>query len=274
MRAREGWGDLTGKTVKVAIMFALLLSGTAWAGDCGQFTPFGQPTLATARPITMLCRLGYASAADNERLVPDWVAWTLTPQHAMGCLPRVNPFRADPDLSAGHRATPGDYAKSGFDLGHLAPFDDFAWSQQAINESFYTGNMSPQRPGLNRQAWEEAEADTRAWAVSYGNMDIIDGPIWEPNPDTIGSDHVAVPIAFFKVVYSETKHQTVAIIMDNMTIPKGNLPMYVVSVSDVERAAGISIPLPADVDKAHVVLPWPADTSGYAKAKKAACAGK
>lgn len=29
--SREGWGDLTWKTIKVAIMFALLLSGTAWA---------------------------------------------------------------------------------------------------------------------------------------------------------------------------------------------------------------------------------------------------
>jgi endonuclease G len=223
----------------------------------------------------MLCRKAYIVAHDDQRLTYDWVAWALTPEHAMGCLARKNQFAADPDLPKDHRSTPADYLKSGYDQGHGFPDMDGTWDAEVQTQSFFMSNMAVQAGSLNRFGWEQLESDTRAWAVSgLGPMVIYDIPIWGASPNTIGIHHVAVPDAFGKVVYSPVKHQAVSVIMPNGPVAKSEVPMYLVSVSDVERAAGLSIPLPADTDKAHVVTLWPSDLSGYARAKKAACAVK
>lgn len=243
----------------------------ARAADCSSFTPWGEPQLFPARPITMLCRKAYLAAHDDERLVPAWVAWTLTPEHAMGCLPRKNQFRADPDLPAGHRARPIDYAKSGFDQGHLAPDADMAWDVDVMSESFLMSNMSPQRPQLNRWEWEQLEATTRAWTMTMGTLQIIDGPIYDTDSDTIGPDHVLVPNRFFKVIVAAERGQAIAFEMVNGTVRKGPLFPYVVSIAQVEHDAGITIPLPANIDIQHAAVPWGGEPAAFMRSKKAVC---
>lgn len=261
--------------MRLAII-ALLLAAPAWAGDlpaeCAQYVPYGVPVTQGHQHTTLACRTGYLSQVDGDTLQPDWVAWHLDAHRALGCVPRTNPFHYDDKLPAGFLATPKDYAKSGDDLGHMSGYEDNAVTPEMGRDSFdVPTNFSPQVGGLNRQAWEEAEQDTRAWAVQFGALDIADGPIFGQHPKTIGAHKIAVPDAYWKVVYSETKHQAVAIIMQNVPTAKGHLPMYVVSVTDAERASGVHISLPADVDRVHVVLPWSVDNAGFAKAKKAAC---
>ena len=41
-----------------------------------------------------------------------------------------------------------DYRGSGYDRGHLGPAAYMKWFAQAMSESFYMSNMSPQYPGL------------------------------------------------------------------------------------------------------------------------------
>jgi endonuclease G len=266
------------KSLIAAALFLLSSCTSAFAGDlptpCTDFVPFGAPTISGHPHTTLACRIGYLAQVNSDTLQPDWVAWRLTSERAIGgCIPRTNPFHADEQLPSGFYVNPGDYAKSHYDLGHMSGDRDNAVTPAMERDSYdVPTNFSPQVGGLNRQAWEEFEQDSRIWAFSYGDLDIIDGPIFGAAPATIGTHKVAVPDAFWKVVYSEMKHQAVAIIMKNEPTPKGHLPMYVVSIADVERAAGISIALPADVDRVHVVLPWDADAPAYTKAKKAACA--
>jgi endonuclease G len=241
--------------------------------DCAAYVPFGAPATSGQHPTTLACRIGYLAQVDGDTLQPDWVAWTLTAERAIGCTARTNPFHYDDKLPSGFMATPGDYAKSGYDLGHMSGYEDNAVSPAMGRDSFdVPTNFSPQVGGLNRQAWEEAEQDSRVWALQFGVLDIADGPIFGPVPKTIGVHKIAVPVAYWKVVYSEAKHQAVTIIMQNVPTAKGHLPMYVVSVDDAEKASGVHVELPADVDRSHVVLPWPADNAGFTKAKKAACA--
>lgn len=240
---------------------------------CDQFTLYGRPTLAASRPVTLLCRKAYISAHDDQRLAYDWVAWTLTAAHAMGCGERHNQFHTDHNLAPGKRAVPDDYLKTGYDQGHGFPDMDGTWDVTAQYESFLMSNMAPQAPGLNRQGWEQLEADSRAWAVAgLGPLTIYDVPIWSDAPKTIGADHVAVPDAFAKVVYSPVNKHAVAVIMPNAPVAKGDVGMYLVAVDDVEREAGITLPLPAGTDTAHVVVLWPVDAGGYLKAKRQACA--
>jgi DNA/RNA endonuclease G (NUC1) len=188
-----------------------------------------------------------------------------------GCDARHDQFRTDHNLAPGKRAVPDDYDKTGWDQGHGFPDMSGTWAQY---ESFLVSNMAPPAPGLNRQGWEQQlEADTRAWAVSgLGPLVVFDVPVWSANPKTIGDHHVAVPDKFAKVIYSPVKKQAVAVIMPNSPVAKGAVGMYLVAVAHVERAAGITIPLPADTDEVDVATLWPVDGSGYAKTKKAACA--
>ena len=263
-----------GKRLAIAASLILsLISICAEAADCSQFIPFGEPALATARPITKLCRTAYLVAHDDQRLAYDWVAWTLTAEHSLGCEARHNQFHVDQDLLANRRASPADYAGTGYDQGHGFPDQDGTWDKRVQFESFAMSNMAPQAPGLNRMGWEQIEAESRAWAVQgFGPLTIYDIPIWSASPKTIGKDGVAVPDAFAKVIYSPVKHQAVAVLMPNAPVGKKDVDMYVVAVADVERQAGVSVPLPDDVDKNHVVIPWRSDLSAFARTKKATCA--
>lgn len=246
--------------------------GLAVDPACAAYVPYGIPTMADQHPSTLACRVGYLSQVNGKTLQPDWVAWKLTPARAMGCTARTNPFHADGKLPTGFYAAPGDYSKTGYDLGHLSPYDDNAVSPEMGHESFdVPTNFSPQLPKLNRWEWEQLEVDTRAWTQTVGDLIVIDGPIYSGAPATIGQHHIAVPNAFFKVVIGAGK--AVGFTMTNAAHPKGPVEPYVVAISDIEREAGITIPLPSGMDKAHVTLPWPADTAGFAKAKKAACKG-
>jgi endonuclease G len=240
---------------------------------CASFTPYGQPVLAAARPLTLLCRGAYLSAHDNDRKGYDWVAWTLTAEHAMGCDDRHNQFRVDHNLAPNMRASPSDYDNTGWDQGHGFPDMDGTWDKAVQTESFLMSNMSPQAPMLNRQGWEQFEADSRAYAVAgLGPLQITVVAIFSDHLKTIGKHHVAIPEAFAKVVYSPVKRQAVSILTPNAPVPKGEIGDYVVSVNDIELRAGITIPLPADTDKVHAIPLWPANLAGYTATKNQVCA--
>src|SRR6476646_7794042 len=51
-------------------------------------------------------------------------------------------------------ATDQDYAKSGFDQGHLANAEDFAFNCAKQKMSFVFYNALPQTPNLNRGVWK------------------------------------------------------------------------------------------------------------------------
>nr|WP_186464325.1 DNA/RNA non-specific endonuclease [Nitrospirillum amazonense] len=131
--------------------------------------------------LTPLCRRAYVVQHDDVKLVPDFVSWRLTVEHALGCLPRKNAFAPDPDLPPGHRAELADYKGPAgvYDRGHFAPNSDFEWDAQVQRESFYLSNMSPQASHLNQWEWEALEEATRAWALDRGPLIVMDGPIWK-----------------------------------------------------------------------------------------------
>lgn len=54
-----------------------------------------------------------------------------------------------------------DYAKTGYDKGHLVPAEDFAFSDSLQNLTFRFYNCVPQTPQLNRGKWKKYEAEAR-----------------------------------------------------------------------------------------------------------------
>lgn len=58
------------------------------------------------------------------------------------------------------------YNRSGYDKGHLAPAQDFAWDRDAMLATFDYVNCLPQAPALNRGAWKRLETQVRRWSQS------------------------------------------------------------------------------------------------------------
>jgi transposase len=70
-------------------------------------------------------------------------------------------FKMDALAPAEDQGRASDYARSGYDLGHMAPAEDFAWCKTLEHEKFSMANVEPQLPGLNRQGWERIEEIAR-----------------------------------------------------------------------------------------------------------------
>ncbi len=250
----------------VFAVVALLFFRVAHAEGCLQ-APYG----VAGVPGDFSCRPdAIAVWHDANRHGPVLVEYVLTGDHSFGCVDRGKfSFYRDPELRGS--AVPGDYAKSGFDLGHMAPAQDGAWSTAAMREFFTMANISPQLPGLNRVEWERLEETVRAWAWARGPVTVFVGPVFSGKPKTIGKTGVAVPVAFFKVVVLQPD-EAIAFLMPNKDEAKGDLEPWIVSIEDVEASTGFPLPLPEGVDKhrtpSNVV--WP-DLSGWRVEHKKRC---
>lgn len=183
----------------------------------------------TAYTVSYNCRYNLAN----------WVAYTLTAAHTRPLVKRKNNFAADPALGF-CTVVPGDYARSGYDKGHLAPSADMCWSATTMNESFYMTNMTPQKPRFNRGIWKRLEDQVRDWAVENDSVFVITGPVPDSAMRTIGKDSVSVPPAFFKVIVDlkGPELKGIAFVMANKRLT-GNLTQYAVTIDSVETITGI-----------------------------------
>jgi endonuclease G len=268
-----------GASVKTLLRIALFLAVVVapsglWAGpfdSCADNLPFGEPHLVKSAETTAICHVGYAVLHDDKFLVPRWVAYRLTGPHTLGCLARTNNFHADDNLPNGKRAMPDDYSGSGFDQGHQAPAQDFAWNIDRMKDSFSMANMTPQLPGLNRQGWERLEETVRVWATDRNALIVYVGPILLNPKRTIGADHVVVPTAFWKVVVDPATGDALAFIMPQHNVAKGKLDPWQVPISQVEQAAGIELPLPNNTDRKAEPQLWPANLVAWSQKHKDLC---
>jgi endonuclease G len=139
---------------------------------------------------------GYSFVYSEEHEQAKWIAYVLNNKELDGIFDRSDNFREDPFVSSGS-ADNSDYAKSGYDRGHLAPAADMKWSEKAMSESFYYSNMSPQLPAFNRGIWKMLEEKVRDWALENDSILIVTGPILSSKNQkklaTIGPNSVAVP---------------------------------------------------------------------------------
>ena len=161
---------------------------------------------------------GFALCYNPERLIPNWVAYELTAEEVGGEVPRARGFSMDPNYP-GRQAMREDYSNSGWDKGHMAPSADMKWSQKAMTESFYLTNICPQDPTLNGRDWHALENRVRDWALRYGRVWVVCGPIIRDNQyGTIGERSVSVPDGFYKAVLRQDADEswhTIAFIFDN-----------------------------------------------------------
>ena len=191
--------------------------------------------------VKVVERIGYALGYNEDWRIAEWVCYRLTRDEALSNVcGRATAFVKDPAIT-NNFSRASDYARSGYDKGHLAPAADMQWSRTAMTDSFYMSNMTPQLPMFNRGIWKQLETWVRGVAVVETNIFIVTGPIVTSNDlaHTIGANRVVVPSAFYKVILDETPPRK----MIGFLMPNGGsgeaLEHFAVSVDEVEDAAGL-----------------------------------
>lgn len=234
---------------------------------CAAHVPYGQPK-SPKQDTSKICHIGYLLEHDNKAKIPAWVSYTLTPEHAVGCFPRVSRFRPEAALRLDATATTKDYAKSGYDIGHMANDSDMRWSTQAEQESNLFANATPQLPGFNRASWKTLEVRTRSWVVGRQHpLLVYVGPIYSMTEEQIGRG-VVVPSAFYKIIVDEKTREVMVFIYQHLE--SSDTPdMHLTSLAEAQRQTGIVFPMPKGAKLSTKV--WPLTGSG-AKAKADSCA--
>jgi endonuclease G len=222
----------------------LLICTTAFAAptSCPEHFPQGQAPDIINRNITAktreLCNTGYAGLHSGVTRTPLYSAEHLTKERleeGRG-LKRMNSFHPDDRLPPSERAELADYARSGYDRGHVAPSGDM-FNAQCQDESFSLANMVPQEPSINRGVWERIEAGVRRLARLRGELFVITGPLFQGGELKRIGGRVLVPTATFKAVYDPIRQEAGAFIVGNAP---GAFP-EVVSVAELNKRAGLDL---------------------------------
>lgn len=208
------------------------------------------PQMIVPRKEQIIHHTGYTVSYNENLRLPNWVAYELTRQETQGNAQRTNRFISDPSVK-GVIATNSDYARSGYDKGHMAPAADMKWNSTAMKESFYFSNMCPQHPELNRRKWKDLEEKVRDWAIADSAIIIICGPIIEKTPQKIGKNKVTVPQKFFKVILSPftASPKAIGFLFKNER-SVSPLATYAVPVDSIETLTGMDFfsPLPDELE--------------------------
>jgi len=180
----------------------------------------------------------YSFSYNEDCEQPNWVAYELLKSELEMNYKRTNRFLEDTLVITG-TANNLDYKNSGYDKGHLAPAADMMWSEQAIAESFYFSNITPQLPSFNRGIWKRLEGKIRKWVVKYDRLYITTGPIFNSYGKTIGENSVCIPTHFYKIVliYNDTIKQSIGFIFPHMKCDS-DIFDYAVSIDSVELVTG------------------------------------
>ena len=261
------------------LLFFLLIVCNAQAWDqrepnpiqsCQVHSPYG--FARTTHNVLYICREAYLVAYDPTAKIPNYVAYTLLPQNALGCVTRSNAFSTDSSIQNG--ASPNDYVGTGYDKGHAAPAADLSWNRQVEYESFLMTNMYPQHGSLNRGIWKLLETSVRGWVVQQNqSFTIFVGAIYNGNIK-IGNG-VVVPHDFYKIVINNTTGAIAGWIFPHVAPYKNlgtDLTKFRISISRIQQQAGVQFFFPANSKELLPGSEWPANFRALTHSKRNLCA--
>ncbi|KAI8393607.1 uncharacterized protein BYT42DRAFT_551637 [Radiomyces spectabilis] len=219
-----------------------------------EILPFGFPG-----PVSdTIYRNAYVVSYNRRDRNPNWVAEHLTAtsiQRADGVDRKKSQFKEDETVPPMFRARLSDYFRSNFDRGHMVPAADAKISQDAMDETFYLTNISPQvGDGFNRDYWAYFENFCRNLTKSFSDVYVFTGPLYLPHQENDGKfyvkyqvignpPNVAVPTHFYKVILTQNngRYSVGAFVLPNRPISDDTpLEQFKVPLDAVERGAGLT----------------------------------
>lgn len=186
----------------------------------------------------------FAVGYSDKRGNPLWVVYRLKPVPVnMPLLKRPSHFSTD--KRASNQVNHGDYDKSGYDRGHLAPNYAISalYGKQAQAETFVMTNITPQRPNLNRKLWQRLEeAEVKYFTRLAPTIWVTTGPVFDEAVEYLKTArNVEIPDAFYKVYAMQTDGKTYLLAFLMPQTVKGNEPLdrYLVTVDKIEELTGL-----------------------------------
>lgn len=169
----------------------------------------------------------------------EWVAYELKKSDLSQTNFERPYFIDDPKVDSGS-ASWRNFKRSGYDKGHLCPAGDRKFSKVAFEETFYTSNISPQKNSFNAGIWNRLEQKTRYWARKYDGVFVVTGGILSKNLKIIGTEEVAVPEYFYKILLDNSRgeYKVIAFLLPHEDSERP-LNKFVVSIDKIEVLTGI-----------------------------------
>ncbi len=229
------------KTGKESLMLAYLRS---------QIKAYGLPKLE--KGDTLIVHKAFMLVYSEKHEQAKWVAHIISTEILDGGEGRSNDFRVDPLVKTGsaeekdyfiRKTVNGkkQYEGFGYDRGHLAPSADFKWSKQALSESYFYSNMSPQLATFNREGWAKLEGMLRNYV--YENkvpLFVVTGPVLTDDLQAIAKskNQVSIPKYFFKVAYDKQNSKAICFLVPHKEL-EYPIEYYAVSIDSAEAFTGI-----------------------------------
>ena len=203
-----------------------------------------------------LCFEAFAVMHSGVSRTPLWVAEKLTRASLVRAksVKREDTFHPEETLPPEDRAELADYARSGYDRGHMAPAADMP-TISAQHESFSLANIVPQQPQNNQILWSAIEGATRHMTNQRGELYVMTGPIFEADKVERLNRRVFVPTHIYKAVYDPAKKEGAAWITPNTA----DNNYEVVSIAELEKRIRIKLfpSVPPAVKEKIATLPEP-----------------
>jgi len=252
----------------LAVLLAAGVCANVAAGNCplhyvdGRMPEIQNPRMQAA--TTELCYDVFGVMHSGITRTPLWSAEHLTADQLESAktLSRENSFHPETRLPASARAELSDYARSGYDRGHMAPNGDMP-DRNSQHQSFTLANMVPQDGENNRHLWAGIEAVVRKQAGKEGELYVLTGPAF------LGSDlrkvgNVLVPTHLYKVVYSPRQRAGAAFFVEN----RATSDYQLLSIAQLEARIGINLLPSLSTEQKETVLRLPNVKLGKSKGRK------
>ncbi|MGH1338170.1 MAG: DNA/RNA non-specific endonuclease [Aureispira sp.] len=183
----------------------------------------------------------YTVSYSSKHQNPEWVAYELQGARLEQEFQQERgSFHDDPRAND---ASSSAYRHSGYDRGHMVPAHDMNFNEQAMRESFYMSNVTPQVPDFNRGIWKSLENRVRTWAKIERRVYVIAGPLLRKrvrNEQRIKGTGPTFPRGFFKIIvdYEGREKKGIAFMFKNKDIDQP-LENFVTSIDRVESYTGL-----------------------------------
>jgi len=191
-------------------------------------------------PVTLLENRSYTVGYSESMRNPLWVAYRVfdVPYLESGKRPS---FRIDHRTRS--KVSPGDYRRSGYDRGHMAPNYAIAtrYGGTGQRETFLMSNVIPQVPGVNRHIWKDLEMRVaRRYGRYFGEVWVVAGPVFTEPVGHLDSG-VPIPSGYYKIIADEKGGdlRVLAFLVEGACPPYTRIKSRLVSIDRLEELTGL-----------------------------------
>ncbi|MBN2686040.1 MAG: DNA/RNA non-specific endonuclease [Pontiellaceae bacterium] len=223
---------------------------------------YGEESLYAGQPeqtndeqerLRVLKNEGFIVGYSDELRNPLWVAYRIFDVPTLESGERPSNFKTDRRTLA--RVKPGDYTKTGYDRGHMAPNYGIAtrYGHSAQLDTFQMSNVIPQTPNINQYLWKDLEMRVaEKYGRFFSEVWVITGPVFEGDIETLASG-IPIPTAYYKIMVDEHEGElrALAFLVPSDYRDFGRIRKCLVSIDEVEELTQLDFfpELPDEMEK-------------------------